>query len=127
LIWLSITARSPLAKILATRVLNGDFDLAILLGAYLRQRVPRQCKSDKYRTQLIDDDNPAAVGRAHHVAQIDEPGTGPAIDGGANLGIVELSLRHIDHCLVGRNGGFELRNQGSSGIEILPASGPRRG
>src|SRR6516225_6999430 len=114
-------------QILAGRVLNGNLDLSILLGAYLRQRVPRQCKSDKYRTQLIDDDNAAAVGRPHHVAQIDEPGTGPAIDRRANLGIVDLSLRHVDHCLVGRNGGFELRNERSSGIEILPASGPRRG
>src|SRR5215471_19234120 len=114
-------------QILAARVLNQHLDLAVLLGTYLRQRIRRQCKSDKYRTQLIDDDNAAAVGRAHHVARIDQPGTGPAIDRRANLGIVELSLRHVDHCLVGLNGGFELRNQGSSGIEILPASGPRRG
>ena len=96
-------------KILAARVLNQHLDAA-LLRPNLRQRVRRQCKSDKYRTQLINDNNAAGVGRPHHVAQIDEPGTGPAIDRRPDLSIVELSLRHVDHRLVGLNGGFELRN-----------------
>ena len=91
------------------------------------QLILRQGEDDGDRLQLGNDHETRCVGRVHNIALVDQPDTGPAVEGRSDRRVVELNLRSIDVGLVGLYRGFKLLDEGRLGIDLLLGVGDRAG
>ena len=79
----------------------------------------RNCKQPRDRPHLDDRNELVCVGGMNHRARIDEPKSGPAIEGRGYGRELELQLRHLDRRLIGFESGLrrcDLRALGVKGL-----------
>ena len=86
----------------------------------LRHVLLRQVENHVDRLELGEHHQPAGVGRAHHIADVDQADAGAAVDRRGDLGVAENGARIVDRRLIGFHLRLELRDQSALRVGLLP-------